>query len=71
MMEKMMPLAAIGPSALLEFRSENSRHSRPTVTVPPEAMIGSRQPRQAVATACQRDWPWLSASLCRATSSSE
>ncbi len=48
-----MPIAATGPSALFEFRSEKSRHRTPTMTVPPEARIGSTDPRSAARVAPQ------------------
>ena len=51
-----MPMAATGPVDLLEFSSENSRHSRPTVTVAAEATRGSSTPRQATFIASK----WLS-----------
>ena len=65
--EKMMPEAAIGPSALLEFRSEKTRHSRPTVTVPAEARMGSAEALSAARTARCLGSPCVYASRRRAT----
>lgn len=54
---KAMPIEAIGPSARLLARSLSSRQSRPAITVPPEAKIGSKAPRQAMSAASQRFAP--------------
>ena len=57
-----MPMAPTGPSERLEFRSESSRQSRPMMTVPALAAIGSRQARQATLTAVQVDSTLVSSS---------
>ncbi|MNI52210.1 hypothetical protein D3C73_1069740 [compost metagenome] len=49
--EKTMPVAAIGPRLRLELRSENKRHSSATMTVSPEAIIGSKAALKARAIA--------------------
>ncbi len=66
-----IPIAATGPSDRLEARSDSSRHSRPAITVPALAAIGSIAARIArfiarCGSAIQR-----SSSRYRATSSNE
>ena len=50
-MAKMMPMEATGPRVELDFRSLNSRHSRPAMTVLPEASTGSTVARMALRVA--------------------
>ena len=47
---------ATGPRLLFDLRSLSMRHRRPAITVPPEARIGSIDPRRALMVA----WPRLS-----------
>ena len=65
--ENAMPIEAIGPSARLVARSDSSRQSRPAMTVPPDAMMGSNAPRQAWVVASHRRAPAPMASRNRAT----
>ncbi len=58
-----MPIAATGPSALFEFRSLKSRQSRPAMTVPADATIGSNEPRKRRQVASHRRSWVCSASL--------
>ena len=50
-MANTMPIAATGPRVLFDLRSLSSRHSRPAITVPPEARIGSSEPFHAAVMA--------------------
>src|SRR5699024_12523509 len=44
---KTIPMEAIGPSVLLDFRSLSSNVSSPAITVEPEAIMGSTAPLSA------------------------
>ena len=65
-----MPIPATGPRPRLEARSESSRQSRPRMTVPPLARIGSTEARHATRIASYRLSCRRSSSRKRATSSS-
>ena len=59
---KAMPMADTGPRILFEVSSLASSMSRPAITVPPEARIGSHEPRSAAHVASHlRSW------VCRAS----
>ncbi len=64
-----MPMAAIGPRLLLEFRSLSSRHRTPAITVPADAAIGSIVARQACPIAAYLSSVVISSSRKRETSS--
>ena len=68
--ENAMPIDAMGPRARLVARSDSRRHSRPAITVAPEARIGSNDPRHAAIAASHRCRPSAIASRNRATYSS-
>ena len=53
-MAKTMPIAAMGPSVLSECRSLKSRHSRPAITVAPEASTDFSVPFSAATLASAR-----------------
>ena len=57
-----MPTAATGPSARLEFRSENSSRSRARATVTAEAVMAPNDPRTAARTASAVRWRTRSSS---------
>ncbi len=65
--ENAMPIDAIGPRARLVARSDRRRQSSPAMTVPPEATMGSKAPRQARVVASHRPAPAPMASRKRAT----
>ena len=60
------PMAVAGPTPRLEVSSENSRHSRPAITVVPEASTAGTVPFHAIRVAVQRDGVVCSASRNRA-----
>ena len=62
-----MPMEATGPSALFDFRSLSRRQRRPAMTVPPEATIGSQEPRSARKVAAHLSCSMRSASRYRET----
>ena len=64
-----MPIAPTGPRDLLLFRSESSRHSRPRMTVAPEATTGGNAPRSAPRMAMLQESSRFSSSLNRLISS--
>ena len=52
-----MPIAETGPRILFVVSSLASSMSRPAITVPPEATIGSQDPRSAAQVASHlRSW---------------
>ena len=52
---KTTPIAVTGPSARLDSSIESNRHSRPAITVVPEARTAGNVPFQATRVASQRD----------------